>query len=167
MDEIEKEFIDLFQTYMNSMGLDGLSCRLVAILYIEPGPLSMDDLMGMTSYSRASISNCMRILEKVGVVSRVRRPGTKKAFFYMEKDIVKLNRQKIVKVRENFMNPLKKSMPSLITKFREKELDERSTEKLRIIEGYYTQVIGFEKVLDHLEEDLENISTHYANKEHS
>jgi len=47
----------------------------------------------------------MKMLEAVGVVKRIKKPGTRKAYFYMEKDILRINRQKLSVAYESGVKP--------------------------------------------------------------
>ncbi len=158
MDELEKEWMVAFNKIAKSFGLDDLSSKVVSVLYLEPEEVPMEDLAKKTGYSLASISNTMRLLENMGFVQRIKKPGTKKVYFYMEKDLAKLNIMKINAANEHFIKPAKEFLPQLINKYKSKVKDEKSRKKLRIIENYYLQLLQFEKILQHMLEKLDEIS---------
>lgn len=158
MDELEREWMAAFSKIAKSFGLDDLSSKIVSVLYLEPEEVPMEDLAKKTGYSLASISNTMRLLENIGFVQRIKKPGTKKVYFYMEKDLVKLNIRKINAANENFIKPAKEFLPQLINKYKSKVKDERSKQKLQIIENYYAQLLQFEGMLKHWMEELNELS---------
>ncbi len=136
----EREFIDLGIKIYKDFGFDSLTSRLIMLLYIEPEEISMDELSEKTGYSLASVSNKMKVLEGLRVVSRIKKPGTKKIFFYMEKDMLKLQKQKIEAFYEKFIEPSKKRLPEIISSAKKAKLDEVSKKKLEIIKNYSKQV---------------------------
>ena len=158
MEELEKEFMEFFSRLFKYYGFNDLSAKVVGILYLEPKEVAMEDIAKKTGYSLASISNTMKILENIGLVQRIKKPGTKKVFFYMEKDLVKLNIQKINMAYEHLTKPMKKDLPQIINKYKHRVKDEKSRQKLQIIENYYTQVLQFERILQHWMEELEELS---------
>jgi DNA-binding transcriptional regulator GbsR (MarR family) len=158
MDSIEKDFIDYFSTFGKSFGWGDMPATVIAILYIEPESVAMDEIAKRTGYSLASISNMMKMLEAMGFVTRIRKPKTRKAFFYMEKDIIKLNKQKLVKAYECGVKPAKEILPAIIGKYEAKAGDERTQRKLEIVRDYHRQMLEFEKILLHMIEDVEKVS---------
>ena len=159
MPRIEKDFIDYFNTFGKAFGWGDMPTTVIAILYIEPEPLAMEEIARRTGYSLASISNMMKMLETMGFVTRIKKPKTKKAFFYMEKDIVKLNKQKLVVAYENGIKPAKEILPQIIKKYENKAKDAREQKKLEIVQDYFRQIMEFEKILKHMIEDIDQISS--------
>ena len=82
MQNIDQEFVEFFSRLLRSIGLDDLSSKIVAILYIEDREISMEEIAKMTGYSLASISNKMKLLETLAMVQRINRPGTKSCLLY-------------------------------------------------------------------------------------
>ena len=78
MTELEKKFIEFYQNIGRGYGLDSLFLTIFAKLYISPEETAMDDLVGETGYSLASISNKVKELENAGLVRKTKRPGRKK-----------------------------------------------------------------------------------------
>ena len=152
------EFVAFFSRVTRAYGFNDLSSKVTATLYLEPGEIAMEDVAKKTGYSLASVSNTMKILENIGIVQRIKKPGTKRVFFYMEKNIIKLNIQKLRNAHENLTKPVKTDLPPIIKKYRNLVNDEKSKQKLQIIENYHTQVLQFERVLQHWIEELEEMS---------
>ena len=159
MPSIEKDFIDYFNTFGKAFGWGDMPTTVIAILYIEPDPVAMEEIVKRTGYSLASISNMMKMLETMGFVTRIKKPKTKKAYFYMEKDIVKLNKQKLVIAYETGIKPAKDILPQIIKKYENKAKDAQAQKKLEIVRDYYRQMLEFEKILKHMIEDIDRISS--------
>ncbi len=117
----------------------------------------MDDLAKKTGYSLASISNKTKMLEAVGFVKRTSKPGTRKAFLYAEKDILKMFKQALIKKQENVINSAKEKLPLMIKECRTKAKTKQQKQKLHLLEDYYQQMLRFEKVIQHMIKGFDNI----------
>ena len=157
METLEKEFMTIFLNMGRTYGLEDLPLKVVGILYIEPEEVSMEEVCKRTGYSLASVSNTMRLLENVGMVKRIRKPKTKKVFFYMDKNIFELNIKKLKAIIE-IIKPVKEILPQIIGKYKNKAKDEKARKKLQVMENYYKQVVEFEKIIDSWVQDLGKIS---------
>jgi HTH-type transcriptional regulator, osmoprotectant uptake regulator len=158
MESIESEFAEFFRNVGKSYGLDDLPMNIFAVLYLEPEEISMEDIAKRTGYSLASVSNTMKILETALGVERIKKPKTKKVFFYMEKDLFKLNIIKLEIARQKLINPAKEKMPEIIARFKAKAKTGNDSKKLKIVENYYIQIVAFEEIIVKLKKDLENIT---------
>jgi len=158
MDELDREVMEFFSTLMKSYGLNDLPAKIIGVIYIEPEEVSMNYIARKTGYSLASISNTIKVVETMGVVQRIKKPGTNKVFFYMEKDLAKLNIIKIHAAINNFIKPAKEILPKIIEKYKDRVKDEKSKQKLKIIENYYAQLLQFEGILDEFMKKLEGMS---------
>jgi HTH-type transcriptional regulator, osmoprotectant uptake regulator len=158
MEKIEMEFADFFKNVGRSYGLDDLPMNIFAVLYLEPEEISMDDIAKRTGYSLASVSNTMKVLENALGVRRIRKPKTKKIFFYMEKDLFKINIIKLEIAKQKLISPAKEHMPQIISRFKAKAKTQNDVKKLKIVENYYRQIIAFEEIITKLKRDLEKIT---------
>ena len=157
MDNINEDFIELYQTIGRSFGLDDVFNMIFAKLYIEPNEVAMDDLADETGYSLASICNKVKMLEAMGIIKKMRKPGSKKIFLYIEKDFSKLIKEHLVKKEEYCIKLIQEKVPDMINKYKNKAKSKRDIEKLKILENYYSQIIKFKKVIEHLRKDIENM----------
>ncbi len=158
MDDLEKEFTGFLSNMIKSYGLGDLPAKVIGVLYLEPQEISMEDITTKTGYSLASISNTMKILENTGVVQRIKKPGTKKVFFYMEKNLAKLNIKKIAAIHDNMIKSAKEMLPPIIDKYQHKAGDKKSKQKLKLIKDYYTQILQFEELLQDMTKKLKKMS---------
>lgn len=65
----------------NMMGYSDAAGALRGSLILADGPLSMDELVEVTGYSKSTVSTNMAQLERMGIVRRVRKPGDKKHYY--------------------------------------------------------------------------------------
>ena len=158
MDQLDKEFIDYFNTAGRAFAWGDMPTTVIALLYIEPEPVAMEDLAKRTGYSLASVSNMMKMMETMGFVRRIKKPKTRKVYFYMEKDIIKLNKQKLVMAYEIGVKPAMEILPPIIAKYKNKAKDAKGQRKYEIVQDYLRQMAELEKVLQHMIEDINQIS---------
>ena len=75
----------------------------------------------------------------------------------MEKDMLKLNIQKISKLSENYLIPTKNVLPGIIEKYKKKASTKNEKKKVELIENYLKQMISIEKIMNKWKLDLENL----------
>lgn len=154
IEDIEKDFLGAFKVVLKSYGLDDLCAEVTGLLYLSPCEMSMEELVKKTGYSNASICNTLKALNNMRMVERIKKPGTKKAFFYMEKDILRLNLRKLSSIRDNMIKPIKNMMPEII----EKHKNKADKKKIRIIEDYSRQISSFENIINDWIKTLSKVS---------
>ncbi|NQU79520.1 hypothetical protein HQ545_07160 [Candidatus Woesearchaeota archaeon] len=153
----EDEFIDFFATSHEKLGMDPLSSKLLGILFIEPKEVSMKILAEKTGYSLASLSTKLRTLEDTHIIKRIKKPGTKKAFYYVEKDMCKIINNKIENMLKVCIIPTKNNLPSIINNFKNLKTGSKNKEKINILQQYYDQVISVENILINMKKNMEQI----------
>jgi len=154
MHAFEKEFIDFEAEVGKNAGMDPLASKLFMILFLEPTELSMEDLAERTGYSLASIHNKMKLLEKVGHVKKIRKPGTKKVFYFMEKDMIKTFSEIMESTYHLRIKPTVAFLPQLIEKYRGAKLTDVERQKMEIIKRYNSQLSKVEKVMEKLHKEF-------------
>ena len=154
MHAFEKEFIDFEAEVGKNAGMDPLASRLFMILFLEPAELSMEELAGRTGYSLASIHNKMKLLEKVGHVKKLSKPGTKKVFYFMEKDMIKTFKGMMETLYRQRVQPTREFLPHLIEKYKSARLTDAERQKMEIIKKYYSQLVKVEGVMDKLNKEF-------------
>ena len=155
MESIDKDFMNLYQQIGQIQGIDGILTSLLGKIYIEPEPVAMDELSNITGYSLASISNKVRILESMGFVVRKKKPGSKKIFFYMEKNILDIFRNQMLKKEKHVLKLIKEKMPLMINKYKKKDLSNTEKMKLKIIENYFKQNLKMESIMKDVLKNIE------------
>jgi len=154
MESIEKEFIDFYIKVGKTWGMDILSSKLLGILYLDPKEISIEELAKKTGYSLASISNKMRFLENFGMITRIKKPGSRKVYYYMEKDAIKLAKMHFEKIYEAEIKPAKKVIPELLDKFKNIDLNKDERKKYEIIKNYNSQLKDIDNIYDKLRQEF-------------
>ena len=154
MNEIEKDVWKIFQRMGNPYGLSDLITKVMAVLYMQIEDIPMEMLAEKTGYSLASISTALKRLENLGIIQRKRKPGSKKVFVYMEKNLARLNIQKLRTALEHYIRPARAKMPEII----EKHKGKNNKDQLQLLEAYSRQLEIFEQVMEKWKQDLEDVS---------
>jgi len=157
MNTLEEECWKLFRRMGHAYDLPDVMTKTMAVLYMQPEDISMEVVAKKTGYSLASISNVVRKFEAISMVLKRRKPGSRKVYLYMEKNLAKLNIQKIRVAKNNFITPTKNLVPSIIDK--NKVVDnEKSKKQVELLKSYYDQLKIFESLMDKWVKDLEDAS---------
>ncbi|MBW2971181.1 MarR family transcriptional regulator [Candidatus Woesearchaeota archaeon] len=145
MSDLEKDFIEYCVRIGRGMGFDSLSGKLIGIVYIEPEKVAMEELAQRTGYSLASVSARLKKLESHGLVERSKQPGSKKLYYFMEKDLHKVMQKMFKRVYDTEVVAAKNEMPRLIDRYKKMKLTQNEQKKLHNIKYYHRQVLEFEK----------------------
>ena len=148
MMNIENDFMEFARKVGLDFGMDNLCSQIFGILYVEPEEVSMDDLAKRTGYSLASVSNKMKFLEGIGLTQKIKNPGSKKLYYYMEKNVFKMVKNKLQTGLQKEIQPAKQIIPSIIDKYKNAKLDEKQKKQFKIITDYYHQMLKFEELIN-------------------
>ncbi|WP_406658155.1 hypothetical protein V7O62_06305 [Methanolobus sp. ZRKC2] len=150
------EFIELISQNLKAQGFDEISSRIVGVLFIETEEMSLEEIAIETGYSLSAVSTAMKNLSHLHIVKRFKKPGSRKAFFFLDKNLVSAGTQVLRTKYEDVIIPSKKRLPDIIEKYKN-ENSKNSEEELRIIEHYHRQVLKLEKVVKNFLEEMEKI----------
>lgn len=138
----KEEFREVVYESCKSLGLEDFSSRLLSVLQSEPKEISLGELSEMTGYSLSGLSTTLKALEQRGLVKRFKKPGSRKVYVMMDKDITTYF---ILLQKNRLLNSIKTSLekiPIIIEKY--KELGDFE-EELELLEDYYKQVLLIEE----------------------
>ena len=142
------EFIELMTENCKVNGLDELTSRIMAHLYASPKELCLDEIARRCNYSLSAVSTAMKFLERANLVKRVRKKGSRKAFFFMEKNLMVYITELLEKKYERIILKSKHVLPGIISRYKTKKLKDDEKKRLKIIENYYRQVLFGEKLME-------------------
>lgn len=86
LSEVEVQFIEGMGILAQADGLPRIAGRLMGLLVLEGGPLAFGELANRLEVSRGSISSNARLLEGMGILERIARPGERGDFFQLAPD---------------------------------------------------------------------------------
>ncbi|MBM3153017.1 MAG: hypothetical protein FJZ96_12590 [Chloroflexi bacterium] len=100
IESIKSNFIDGMSGMSQFWGFPRGMGALFAVLYIAPGPLSLDELVTRSGLTKGAVSANMRALARLGLVRPVARLADRKDYYEAETDFYKAIRA-ILKERRN------------------------------------------------------------------
>ena len=145
----KEEFIHLMTENCKVNGLDELSSEIIAILYAEPREISLEELSKKTGYSLSAVCTATKLIERIDLIKRIRKPGSRKAYFYIEKEMIVFSIDLMKRKYEKIIIPTKQKLPLIINKYK-KEKSESSRQELKIIENYYKEVLLSEEIVKNI-----------------
>ncbi|WP_052721536.1 GbsR/MarR family transcriptional regulator [Methanosarcina siciliae] len=163
MNSVKKEFEYLVYQGIKSQGLDELCSKLLAILYSEPGSLTLEELSTMTGYSFSSVSAAMKFLSGIKLVEKTKKAGSKKLYFSAQRDMLTMTINAVKSKTEVMISPAIKELPAIIERCKNSN-EEGSDELLKIIEYYYQQIISLDLIYKNLVEFTEKIQNEVNKK---
>ena len=92
--------IDASIQMANMMGHSDAAGALIGSLFMADGPLSMDELVELTGYSKSTVSTNMTPLESQGIVRRMRKPGDKRNYYVVMRSIDETFKAENEKIRQ-------------------------------------------------------------------
>ena len=81
--KVRERFIEQIGLVAQGDGLPRIAGRLMGLMVFDGEPRSFSDLATELKVSRGSISNNARLLESLGVIERVTRPGDRQDYFQL------------------------------------------------------------------------------------
>ena len=132
------------------------------LLPIYTIPLPLDQVQSVKESLLKVIPNIeleenksMKFMEKTPFIRRIKLPGSKKVYFYMEKDLFGIFMRHIKMENELALKPMKERLPEIIKRYRKENYPKG---ELKILEMHYNNVMIFS--------DLMNKMVEYAESRH-
>ncbi len=92
--------IDASIQIANLMGHSDAAGALMVSLFMADGPLSMDELVDVTGYSKSTVSTNMTHLENQGIARRIRKPGDKRNYYVAMQNVDETFKAENEKIRQ-------------------------------------------------------------------
>jgi DNA-binding transcriptional regulator GbsR (MarR family) len=157
MDECDRAFVSYYKKVGRAYGMDELSSSIFALLFLSPEEISLEDLARETGYSLSSVSNKTRMLEMTGCITRVRKAGSKKVYFYSEKDIMKMTLQIMEKIGSAEVTAAKAEIPAIISQLKASGLSAGQKKKIKILQLYLKDLQKFDKLVQALKDSFSRV----------
>lgn len=97
---LKRHMVDACVKVANSSGCSDAVGVLRGALILAEGPVSMDELVEETGYSKSTVSANMGTLERQGLAKRVIVPGDKRYYFLAVSDPDSLKKEMIINMRQ-------------------------------------------------------------------
>ena len=87
---IESEIISTFASTAGFLGYSEVHGKILAALLISQEPISLEVLARKTQYSVSMISLSLDLLEVLGAIKKMKKPGDRKLYVQLKGDFIKL-----------------------------------------------------------------------------
>ncbi len=155
MSEAREEFVEMVTEINKMKGFGNLSSKLIGELYVSLEDLTLEELSERTGYSVSAVSGTMKKLTNLSFIKRKKKPGTRKVFFSMEKNVIDNFLDYFENTHSKIIEKIERDVPEILEKYEEEE-GERSIKEKEIVEEYYEDVMEldgcFKEFIDKLED---------------
>src|ERR1700726_2010183 len=87
LEEVEDQFVDLWDTMSSLWGISPTMARIHGLLYLTGAALSMDDIMARLTISRGNVSMNLSKLVEWGLVRKVHKRGDRRDYYESLSDV--------------------------------------------------------------------------------
>jgi HTH-type transcriptional regulator, glycine betaine synthesis regulator len=154
-DSQRRHIVDACVKVASNKGLSDAVGVLRGTLFLANEPMSMDELVAETGYSKSTVSSNMSLLENLGLARRVVIPGDKRYHYSPVTDPDSLKKAMLINVRNEILllmaaldkteKDIQKDTEKNIEKYIEKELEtydsssKAALERISKIRQFYAQ----------------------------
>ncbi|MFN0013550.1 MAG: GbsR/MarR family transcriptional regulator [Saprospiraceae bacterium] len=110
LQEGKQKFIESWGIMASEWGINRAMAQVHALLLVAPEPMTADDVMERLGISRGNANINLRALMDWGLVHKQLRPGSRKEFFYAEKDMWVVFRQILVQRKKRELEPMLRAL---------------------------------------------------------
>jgi HTH-type transcriptional regulator, glycine betaine synthesis regulator len=100
LEKLKQDFISGLSNISGFWGFPKGMGAIFAVLYLSPGPLSLDELVSQTSLTKGAISTNVRGLARLGLIHPVSQTGDRRDYYVAETDFYRAVRA-ILQERRN------------------------------------------------------------------
>jgi DNA-binding transcriptional regulator GbsR (MarR family) len=134
--------LSIFSELAGMLGYSPIHGRIIGALLAETKPVSLEELARRTSYSTGMISLSLDLLEVLGAIKRVKKPGDRRLYVQLEGDLLTILKRAVT-------TRVKQGVEGSLRDLKEKR---REVEKLQGKDKEYLL-----KTLDILERDIRRL----------
>ena len=145
--EIEKKIFSTFSELARSMGFSPIHGNIIGSLIVGGGSLSLQDMAKKTGYSISMISLSMDMLEILGIVKKVKKPGDRKLYIELSGDLLE-------SLKKIFLIRVKKGISDSLFGF------EQGKERLKNLQGKNKKEVL--KAIDTLEKEIKRLDKYVS-----
>lgn len=146
VESLKKRCVEFFTESSKINGFDDFTAKIVGVLYMEPKEISMEGLADRIGYSLSGVSTALKPLVNMGFVKRIKKPGSRKVFVYMDKNLLGTWHELMTKKYEMILLKAKHTFPEIIGDYKKKP-QKNEEKEFKIAEDYYKMILDFEKVM--------------------
>jgi DNA-binding transcriptional regulator GbsR (MarR family) len=130
LDEVEKEFIDLWRNMSSLWGISPTMAEIHGLLFITGDVLSMDDIMARLEISRGNVSMNLTKLVEWGLVRRVHRRGDRRDYYESLSDVWEMFTLVAAQRKRREVDPMLNTLRQCGERLSEERLGARAREQV-------------------------------------
>lgn len=154
MTELMEDFTNYITEVAKNLGHDDLGAKIYAILYLAEKEVTLDEISEKSGYSLASVSIKIILFEKMGLVKKTKKPGSKRVYCIMERNRIEQIKRKINSLFEIEIDFANKNLPDLISKYKNRDLQKEENKKLQIALNYLEEIKKIEQLYEKIKLDM-------------
>ncbi len=158
--QLSRDFIKITSNIADAAGQDYLLGVIFGILFLQDKEIAMEELAKQCGYSLASVSQKIKIIEQFGIIKKSTRPGSRKIYLSMEKDLLNVWLKQIYSVGEKKIKVAREQLPLLLAAYKNKLMTEEDKRVYQIIKKYHQQIILFDKILRDFAKIIQTYTNH-------
>ncbi|AJC70774.1 MarR family transcriptional regulator [Thermococcus guaymasensis DSM 11113] len=172
--EAKRIMMEHFARTSRKFGLSELYGYIYGLLFFEDEPMSLREIAERTGYSLSHVSSALKFLESIGLVTRIKKPGDRKAYYTSTKNIQEWRREAYYRKIEEDVKEMRESLLKALAELEGDESEEAMKLKKRIRAVLQKNIIaekivkilseGDDELLETLIECLKNRSKKWAQK---
>nr|WP_048160947.1 MarR family transcriptional regulator [Thermococcus sibiricus] len=132
VDEAKRIMMEHFADTARRFGLSELYGYIYGVLFFEDEPLSLGKIAERTGYSLSHVSTALKLLENIGLVKRIKKPGDKRAYYTAIKNIREWRKEAYYKKIEEDVRQTRKNLLKALEAIGDDESEEAMKIKERI-----------------------------------
>ena len=122
--EIEQNILSTFGQVAESIGYSQVHGKIIGVLLIRGGEMSLQDIAKRTGYSLGMISLSLDLLEVLGVVKKIKKSGDRNVYAKLSGDLLEC-------LKKAFVIKLEKSISDSLSGFEEIRKSGRASPEAR------------------------------------
>jgi len=105
--DIENKIYSTFAEVASAIGYSPLHGKIIGVLLVKGGPVTLNDLAKLTGYSTGMVSLSLDLLEVLGVIKKIKKESDRKLYVELCGDLLEcLKRAIVIKVEKSIGNSL-------------------------------------------------------------
>lgn len=144
---VEDGIFSIFSELASTLGYSPVHGKIIGALIPEDEPVALQDLARKTGYSTGMISLSLDLLEVLGVIKEIKKPGDRKLYVQLEGDLLSILK-KAVTMR--LKNGIDSSLADLDSRRKEiqKLEGERKKKLLKTLDTLESEIKRLEKYVN-------------------
>jgi DNA-binding transcriptional regulator GbsR (MarR family) len=143
--ELRERFVLHWGEMAGAWGIPRTMAQIHALLYINPDPLSVDEIMERLKISRGNASMSLRALEDWGVIQRVHFTGDRREYFRSLTDVWELFRTIVRERKRREFDPMMRSLREFLA---DADVQEAASPDLRLYRERLRNLLSALEVVD-------------------